>query len=262
MSGDNDKVLRAVLPNAGIEAEYRRRLKRLIVDMQRSIVYWLSSSYKQNQPKLAQDDVPANSLQETMNKLAEQWQAKFDKGAEKLGAWFAQKTKNYTDGTLQAILAEAGFTVQFKMTETIRDAFDATIHEQVGLIKSISSEHLQEVQGLVMRSVQDGRNLGFLSKELQKRYGITKRRAAFIARDQNNKATSTINHARCIELGIEKGRWRHSHAGKHPRPSHVRADGEIYDLKKGMYIDGEWIKPGKKPGCKCTMQPIIPGFAA
>lgn len=260
-NASQDKVLRPVMPNVGIEAEYRRRLKRLVADMQRSIVYWLSSSYKNNEPQLAQDDLPANALQDTMDKLAKQWQAKFDKGAEKLGRWFAKKTKNYSDGALKKILADAGFSVQFKMTDTVRDAYDAVIHEQVGLIKSIASEHLQEVQGLVMRSVQHGRDLGPLAKELQKRYGITKRRAALIARDQNNKATSVITRARHQELGIKQARWRHSHGGKHPRPSHLQADGEIYDVSKGMYIDGEWIFPGEKINCRCTAQPIIPGFA-
>jgi len=256
-----DKVLRHVVPNVGIEAEYRRRLKRLVADMQRSIVYWLSSTYKRAEPKIAQDDLPSNSLQDTMDKLAAQWQAKFDKGAEKLGRWFAKKTKNYADGTLQQILKDAGFAVEFKMTDGARDAYDAVIHEQVGLIKSIASEHLQEVQGLVMRSVQHGRDLGALSKALQKRYGVTKRRAALIARDQNNKATAVISRTRQRELGLRQAVWKHSHAGKHPRPSHVKADGEVYDLDKGLYIDGEWIFPGEKINCRCTSQPVIPGFA-
>ncbi len=247
----NDKVLRAVLPNAGIGARYRKRLLRLVQAMQHSIDYWITSTYRENRPLIAQDDrsAPANVLQAEMTRIAKQWQAQFDAGAELLGEWFAQKTKSYGDGTLRQILKDAGFAVEFKMTAPMRDAYAAVINEQVGLIKSIASQHLTDVQGLVMRSVQQGRNLGDLATELTKRYGITKRRAALIARDQNNKATAVFTRVRHQELGITQAAWRHSHAGKHPRPSHVKADGKHYDVEKGMYIDGKWIWPGTEINC-------------
>lgn len=264
--GPNDKVLRSVMPNAGIGAEYRRRLLRLVRDMQRSIVYWLGAAYKANQPAIAQDkdpvseDQPSDYLQRALNELTQQWQPKFDEAAQKLAEWFARKTRNYSDKTLTNILKDAGIAVEFTMTDTMRDAYQAVIHEQVGLIRSIAAQHLQEVQGLVMRSVQNGRDLGELTSELSARYGITKRRAALIARDQNNKANSVMSRVRHQELGITTAKWRHSHAGKHPRPSHVKADGEVYDVDKGMYLDGKWTWPGVEINCRCTAQPIIKGF--
>ncbi len=252
-----EKTLRPVIPNAGIEATYRKKLKRLIAEMQASITYWLEQRYRAS---MAQDATPADDLQRTMTHLAEQWQARFDEGAQRLADWFAQKTKNYADGTLQGILKDSGFAVKFTMTEPMENAYSAVIHEQVGLIKSIASEHLQEVQGLVMRSVQQGRTLGELSQELEKRYGITKRRAALIARDQNNKATAVLTRTRHQQLGITQAKWRHSHAGKHPRPSHVAFDGKTYDIDKGAYIDGEWILPGELINCRCTARPVLPGI--
>jgi SPP1 gp7 family putative phage head morphogenesis protein len=111
-----------------------------------------------------------------------------------------------------------------------------------------------------MQSVQNGRDLGTLSKGLQKQFGVSKRRAALIARDQNNKATAVIARTRQQSLGITQAKWRHSHAGKTPRPSHVHADGEVYDIAKGMYLDGEWVWPGTAINCRCTSQPIIQGF--
>lgn len=254
------KVLRPVIPNAGIEAQYRKRLRRLIAEMQRSIVYWLTAAYKANEPAIAQDDLPSQVLQAELDALSARWQSKFDESANQLATWFAQKTKSYTDGSLQNILKESGFAVKFKMTEPMQDAYQAIIHENVWLIKSISSEHLQEVQGLVMRSVQQGRNLGDLTSELTKRYGITKRRAALIARDQNNKATATTTRVHHKQLGITQAVWKHSHAGKHPRPSHLKADGDVYDIDKGMYLDGKWTWPGVEICCRCVSKPLIPGL--
>jgi SPP1 gp7 family putative phage head morphogenesis protein len=258
----DQKTLRPVIANVGIEAEYRKRLKRMIADMQASIVYWLSAKYKANEPLIAQDDwkTPSNALQDAMDDLARQWQSNFDVGAEKLAEWFANKTKSYADGSLQRILKDAGFSVDFKMTPTMQDAFEAVIHENVGLIKSIASQHLQDVQGLVMRSVQQGRNLGELSDELIKRYGVTKRRAALIAKQENNKATMVINRVRQLEIGVKEGVWRHSRAGVHPRASHIAASGKVFDIDKGMKIDGDYIMPGELFHCRCTWTAIIPGF--
>ena len=258
----NDKVLRPVHPNAGIEAEYRRRLKRIIAEMQASITQRLKAVYQNNEPLIAQDDVtvPADKLQAAITALAAEWQERFDAGSQHLATWFAQKTKSYTDGTLHNILRDSGFAVPFNLTDTLKDAYSAVAHEQVGLIKSIASEHLQEVQGLVMRSVQLGRNLGDLTADLKKRYGITNRRAALIARDQNNKATATIARVRQKGLGITQAVWKHSHAGKHPRPSHLKADGDLYDIDKGMYLDGKWVWPGTEINCRCVSRPVIKGF--
>ena len=41
-----------------------------------------------------------------------------------------------------------------------------------------------------MRGVRTGRDVGQVAKDLQGRLGVTKRRAPFIALDQNNKNTS------------------------------------------------------------------------
>jgi hypothetical protein len=75
------------------------------------------------------------------------------------------------------------------------------------------------IEGLVMRSVQTGRDLGQLMKDLQEQFGVTRRRAAFVARDQNNKATASMTRARQHEPGITQAIWVHSGAGKHPRPT-------------------------------------------
>jgi SPP1 gp7 family putative phage head morphogenesis protein len=117
-----------------------------------------------------------------------------------------------------------------------------------------------EVQGLVMRSVQVGRDASYLTDELTKRYGITQRRAELISRDQNNKATSVMNRARQLEIGITEAKWRHSHAGQHPRISHLEADGKVYSIAEGCKIDGEFIWPGEKINCRCTAKPILPGW--
>lgn len=256
----HDQALRPVHANVGIEAAYRKRLDRLIDEMQRSLVYWLTAAYRRNVPEIAQDESPAMALTKMMRRLARQWQRRFDQAAQPVATEFAETSMSAADISLRNALRQKGFSVQFQLTRAANDVFQATVQENVGLIKSIAAEHLQDVQGMVMRSVTQGRDLEGLVEDLQKRYGVTKRRAAFIARDQNNKATATITRVRQQGLGIKQAKWRHSRGGKHPRKSHQDADGEVYDVDKGMLIDGEYIRPGELPNCRCVAISIIPGF--
>jgi uncharacterized protein with gpF-like domain len=256
------KVLSAVRPNTGLEEAYRRRLVDLVEEMHRSIIYWVKRAYAANQPEIAQDASPAYTMRTLMNRLARRWQRKFDQAAKELATYFARSAASRSDRALAAILKKHGMTVDFKMTDKANDVMQATIGEQVGLIRSIANQHLTDVEGKVMRSVARGRDLGSLAADLEKSYDLSKKRAALIARDQNNKATATMTRVRQGELGIKQAIWVHSAGGKVPRPSHVKAGREkmVYDITKGAFIDGEFIFPGELINCRCVSKSIIPGF--
>lgn len=208
---------------------------------------------------MASDASPSATLRAAMGKLSRYWQARFDDAAPELAKYFTLHASQRADGALKSILKRAGFTVQFNLSREANDVLQATIGENIALIKSIGQEHLTQVEGLVMRSVQQGRDLGALTKDLHERHGVTKRRAAFIALDQNNKATATITRVRQQSLGITEATWLHSHGGKEPRQSHLAADGKKFDVRKGMLIDGEYIWPGQLPRCRCVSRSIIRG---
>lgn len=262
MRSERGGVLRPVRPNVGLEADYRRKLQALVDEMNASLVYWLKASYRSNEPLVAQDDaMPATALRNAMRRLARQWQRRFDAAAPALAEYFAKAVTNRSDAALRSILKKGGISVEFKMTPAARDIMQATINQQVSLIRSIPSQYLTNVEGLVMRSVQTGRDLGQLTKDLQDQYGVTHRRAANIARSQNNIATASMVKARQLELGLVKAKWRHPGAGKHPRPEHVAFSGKEYDIAKGAFLEGKWTWPGVEPGCHCISQSIIPGFS-
>jgi SPP1 gp7 family putative phage head morphogenesis protein len=145
----------------------------------------------------------------------------------------------------------------------MRDIMQATIGQQVSLIKSIPSQYFTSIEGLMMRSVQTGQDLEQMTKDLQEQFGVTRRRAAFIARDQNNKATASMTRARQDELGSTQAIWVHSGAGKHPRPTHVDMNGTKYDVKKGMWDPAvkRWIFPGEEINCHCFSRSVISGFS-
>lgn len=264
------KMLAPVRPSAATEAEMRVRLDKLIEEMHRSLVWWIAAAYRAKPPEMAGDDLryqgsPSMVMQRVMDRLSRKWQKRFDTAAPMLAKYFTTDIAKRNDRAMMAGLKKAGFAIEFKMTAQVNDVLRATMAEQIGLIRSIAQQHMTEVQGLVMRSVAKGGDLGELSKELRQRYGITRRRAEFIASDQNSKATATINRVRQEGLGITEAVWKHSHAGKTPRPSHVAADGTVYKIKEGWAdpaLDGKRIWPGTEPRCRCFSRPVLTGLFA
>ncbi|HEY8836213.1 MAG TPA: phage minor head protein [Dehalococcoidia bacterium] len=245
-----------------MQAAYRRKLDALIEEMAASVSFWIESAYRNNEP-LAQDELPASALKAAIRKLTARWQRKFSEAAPKLADYFATAVEKRSSAALKNILKEAGFTVEFKMTAAQRDIVNATINQNVQLIKSIPAQYLTQVQGSVMRSVQTGRDLGTLSKELQDHYGVTKRRAAFIARSQNNLATSSMDRARRLELGLDESQWMHSGGGKHPRPTHVAMSGKRFKTEQGMWDSAvkRYVFAGCEPGCRCVSRAVVKGFS-
>lgn len=207
---------------------------------------------------------PADKLSAAVRQLGLKWQERFNAAAPKLAEYFATAVEERSQRVLKKILKDGGISVRFRPSKAQTDVLQASIYENVSLIRSIPQQYLTDVEGLVMRSVMAGRDLGTLSKALVSRYGITKRRAALIARDQNNKATSAMTRARQKDLGIKYAIWMHSGAGKEPRPKHVAANGKRYDVSKGLQIGdkGQWVFPGEEISCRCTSRSIIPGFGA
>lgn len=255
-------ILPPTRPNIGIQAAYQSRLDALIEEMDGSIAYWLKAAWRAAPPHapMAQDVMPITGISQALERLGRRWQRNFDDAAPKLAEWFADRSMGRAEKGFTKILDDAGWTVKFRMTKEARQAYRAVIGENVGLIKSIASQHLHEVQGVVYQSVLAGRDLGAVTDALQERFGVTRSRAALIARDQNNKATAIVVRTRQDELGITHARWKHSHAGIHPRPSHVAADGKIYPIAKGMYLDGKWVLPGEEINCRCCSESVIPGL--
>jgi SPP1 gp7 family putative phage head morphogenesis protein len=198
-----------------------------------------------------------------IRRLAKRWQSRFDEAADRLAEYFAQDIEKRSTTQLRRILKDGGWSVKFEMTPAMKDIFEATVQQNVALIKSIPQQYLTQVEGMVMRSVQSGRNLKQLTDDLQKRLHVTRDRAELIARDQNNKATSAFTRARQQELGVKRAVWVHSHAGKEPRPTHVHMDGKTYDVTKGMWDphEQEYIWPGQLINCRCFSRPVIEGLS-
>lgn len=273
------RVAAAIRPNEGIQADYRLRLATMIAQMHNSVIYWLQAAYRAKPPEMAMDASPASTLRKLLQELAGRWQKRFDDLAVDLAKHFAIAAHKRADGALKSILKKHGIAVRFNLSREVNDVLQATIGENVSLIKSISSQYFTQVEGAVMRSVTAGRDLASLVTMLGPKVDLARigmgqkpgesdksffartwRRASFIALDQNNKATAMISRTRQTSLGITENVWLHSGAGKHPRPEHVAFSGRRFKLSQGAYLEKKWVWPGTEPGCRCVSKPVIPGL--
>lgn len=258
------KTARAVHANRGVEARYRKQLQALIALMQGSVEYWLTAGYRKEPPRVAklveqaQDASPSNRIKKVLDQLAQRWIDRFEEAAPKIAEAYLRDMFKASDSAFRAALKDAGWTVEFKMTPAVRDAFNASLNENISLIKSIPQKYLQQVEGVVMRSYSAGRDLETMVKDLRTLYPAVYDRAELIARDQSNKANAVVNRTRQMELGITEAIWMHSHAGKNPRPDHVAANGKRYRIAEGCNISGQFIQPGEEINCRCTSRPVLP----
>ena len=261
---DGAITLRNIQPNEGVRAWYREQLQCMTRRMAEDILRKLAGDYDPALERMALDDDPIVTLRRTLRAWGRKWQKNFNDMSTDVARMFADRSQRHLDRAFRQRLKDAGFTVKFAASERQVSAYRAVIAENVNLIRSIPHEFLKDVQGSVWRSVMSGHKTGELSASIRKKYGISYRRAGFIARDQVAKAKAVMEQARRAELGIKQATWVHSNAGKVPRPTHVKMMGKRFDIAEGMYDSAvqQYIQPGELPNCRCTSRAIIPTVLA
>ena len=262
---NNPTVARATHANRGIEMKYRRSIEAMIELMHTSTLYWLQAAYRKNPPRMAavvaqaQDaSLPTLDIMAAINELRGRWTKFFAESAKKMAETFTGRMFSTSDRSFQASLKDAGWAVKMEMTPAMRDAVQASIQENIGLIRSIPEQYLGQVEGIVMRNYAAGRQLKPMADELRALYPKAANRAKLISRDQSNKIHTVTTRARQLELGITEAIWMHSHGGKEPRPDHVAANGRKYNVAEGCLISGELIYPGTKINCRCSCKSVFP----
>lgn len=259
------KTARAVHPSYAVRLRYQRQMQKMIRRMAVSVEYWVRAWREADPPQMAQDSLPTTEMLREFRKLATRWRKHFDEMAPTVAEIFLKNQFKGTDVAFKEALKAAGWAVEFKLTKAMRDAFEAKLAENVGLIRSIPEQYLAEVEGIVMRNYASGRDVASMAKEIRGRYKVASDRAVLIARDQSNKANAVVQRARRKELGITEAIWLHSHAGKEPRPTHEAFNHKRFNVEKGMWDKdaygkgkGAWVFPGELINCRCVSRSVLP----
>lgn len=254
----SDAIMPEIKTSEAIHAWYYKELMQILKDIRKELDDALINEYQGKAKKALANDGISDWIAHIADYMLDKWNRRLNSISEEVAKDFIDKTVGNYDTRFASMLRRKGFTVRMQNSERTLDALRAAMGENVGLIKSIGTEYLSKVQMHVWQSVTGGYDLATLTDNLAHDFHISRNRARTIARDQANKAHAVIEQARRKELGIKEAIWIHSHAGKQPRESHVKAHGKKFDIEKGMYIDGEWILPGEKINCRCGSKAILP----
>lgn len=141
------------------------------------------------------------------------------------------------------------------------------------LIKNMTVNEIERVSGIIQRGLQEGSSYGSITESIEKSFGITRRHAKLIARDQTTKLNGSLTKLRQQEVGITEYRWQTS-GDERVRADHRALDGKICRWDDPtVYLNektGKWEKRSKIGGtnvhtsqdvnCRCVPIPMIEGI--
>lgn len=250
--------------NAALADRYAARLERLVDEMVRITRREVATMFRtEAAAKFFAADEGVTSKAKV---LARTLEARFEQlfgNADTVAARMVNDADKLSKSNLYASLKELSGGLSLKtdvMTGPMRQVMEASVANNVGLIKSIPQKYLEGVNNAVMRSITSGNGLQDLVPYLEQQEGVTKRRARTIALDQTRKAYNGLNKGRMQAVGLKKFQWLHSGGGVHPREDHVEMSGNVYSFDDPPVIDkrtGERGLPGQAPNCRCRMIPVI-----
>ena len=257
------KTIRPLRPSAGLEAWYRRELKKAVKEMSHSVEYWLRAVYRRREDEsIAEDASPAWNIWDDLKRTMKRWQKYFDELGEKLARRFVGRLSKAEKARFEQALKDAGWTVKFRTPRGVNNILQSAVIENVKLIKNLPEKYFMDVQSACSIAIQNGKDLEFLERELRKIEGINERRARTIARDQSNKITAALDREHASNLGITDAVWVYTYGSKEPRHTHVEMDGKRFKLSEGLYDPNpkvaRKIQPAELINCRCMYRMLLP----
>ncbi len=251
--------------NAAIQARYATSIEKLIRQMASETEREVKKLFKGKTGSefFAEDESISAQARILTNALAKKFETLFDLSSKPLAEDMISDTDKMSQLGIQSSLRDisGGLTLKTDfITGSLKEAFSASISENVSLIKTIAPNYFGKINAAVMRSITTGNGLQDLVPFFAKQKDITIRHARIMALDQTRKAYSHLNKERAVAMGVKKFEWIHSGGGHNPRELHKRMSGNIYSFDDPPIIDektGERGIPGDAINCKCSFKIIV-----
>ena len=129
--------------------------------------------------------------------------------------------------------------------------------ENVGLISSIPEDTLEKMKDIVYDGFTNGKTTTRMVKEIQRAYGISRRRAELIARDQTAKLNGQIQKTQQQDAGITEYVWSTT-GDERVRRSHRELNGKKFSWDDPPEnSDGRKCHPGQDFQCRCIGRPVF-----
>lgn len=131
------------------------------------------------------------------------------------------------------------------------------VEENVNLIKTIPEDTLDKMRDIIYDGFATGKTTTRIVRDIQKAYGVSRRRAELIARDQTTKLNGQIQRAQQLDAGLTEYIW--SDCGDEKvRRSHRELNGKKFSWNDApVNSDGRKCHPGEDYQCRCIGRPVF-----
>ena len=136
---------------------------------------------------------------------------------------------------------------------------DDWIELNVGLVKSVPKDSLDELQQIVMDGWYNSRSTKAIMKDIQKKFHTSKSKAKLLALDQTAKLNAQITKFQQIDAGCREYIWSAS-GDIRVRKGHRSLDGKKFRWDDPPVVDektGRRCHPGEDYQCRCVAIPVF-----
>lgn len=159
----------------------------------------------------------------------------------------------------RAIKATLGIDIRedYYLGDFYVEQLEKWISDNVGLIKTIPEDTLEKMKDIVYDGFTNGKTTTRMVKEIQRAYGVSRRRAELIARDQTAKLNGQIQKAQQQDAGITEYIWCTT-GDERVRKSHKNLNGKKFSWDDPpVNSDGRRCHPGEDFQCRCIGRPVF-----
>lgn len=136
-----------------------------------------------------------------------------------------------------------------RIRQQLRDFSQDTL----SLIKGIQSDTIDKLEDDLIEGLRSGQRVEQLQDTIQRRMGISDRRARLIARDQVGKLNGRLNKIRQEKIGVERYKWW-TVLDEDVRPSHRIKHASVFHWNDPPADTGH---PGDDIQCRCNARAIV-----
>lgn len=154
----------------------------------------------------------------------------------------------------------AAVAIPLKMTDQARQSISQSWANNLDLyIKGWADEAILKLRSKVMDNAMRGQRSANMAKSIMEEYGVSRRKAKFLARQETALLMSKFQEERYKDIGITKYRWSGS-MDKRERHDHKLLEGKIISWDSPPITNrktGARNHAGQDFGCRCVAIPIL-----
>ena len=255
-------VLPPIHPTVAGEAALRRVLTDLLAQAQRHATAYVLPAAISAKRSYHGDDQPEFEAESS------RWRWLIDALVDAVGGLVsrilrveaARHDAKLTRNVRSAIGIDLGEVIR---SEDLDEALRVATQRNVALIRGLTSDVARRIETRLIEAMVEGRANRDIAQVLVEEFGIGRRRAAIIARDQAAKWNGEMTRLRQMQMGVTTYEWsssldervRGNPDGKYPRarPSHWDREGKRFKWAEPP-SDGH---PGQPILCRCVARAVI-----